>query len=259
MKRAFQLKQPEVSETQSFSHDEKESLRINKYLTSCGFCSRREADRLIQEGRVEIDSQPAVIGSQVLPGQIVSVDGQPVKKAASHVYIALYKPLGIACTLESDKEDNIADFMNYPERIFPIGRLDKDSTGLILLTSDGDIVNKILRAENNHEKEYVVTVNQPVTPEFLDQMRAGVEITNMKTKQRVKTKPCKVVQSGYKEFRIVLTQGMNRQIRRMCTELGYQVFNLKRIRIMNIPLGELKPGQWRYLTQSELDVLKQNL
>lgn len=259
MKKAFQLKQVEDAGNQIFLHEEKESVRINKYLTGCGYCSRREADRLVEEERVTIEGVLAAMGSQVFPGQTVLVDGVKVASEENHVYIALHKPIGITCTLEGDKDGNISDFMNHEKRIFPIGRLDKDSSGLILLTSDGDIVNKILRAENNHEKEYVVEVSSSITPTFIRKMGAGVEITNMRTKTREVTKKCEVEQLSRNTFRLVLTQGLNRQIRRMCTELGYQINTLRRVRIMNILLGDLKVGQWRYLTQEELTELSKSL
>lgn len=242
-------------ENQVLIRGEKESVRINKYLTAAGFCSRRQADRLVEEQRVKIDGAVAEIGAQVRSGQFVTVDGKAVIPAQNHVYIALNKPVGITCTLEEDIIGNIGDFMDFHRRIFPIGRLDKDSSGLILLTSDGDIVNDILRAENNNEKEYIVKVNRAVTEEFLNKMRGGVEITNMRTKKRVVTKESRVEQIGAKSFKIVLTQGFNRQIRRMCTELGYRVAELRRVRIMNIGIGDLAIGQWRYLTQEELDGL----
>ncbi len=256
MKKAYQLKQASDAPDQAFSHGDKEAVRINKYLSASGYCSRRQADRLVEEGRVSIDGLTAVTGSQVAPGQEVAVDGNRVESKAAHVYIALYKPAGITCTVEPDVAGNIGDFMAYPERIFPIGRLDKDSTGLILLTSDGDIVNKILRAENNHDKEYIVSVNRDIGPKFLKNMAEGVEITNTKTKTRVMTNRSQVKQLGSRTFSIVLNQGLNRQIRRMCTELGYRVTDLHRVRIMNISIGSLKAGQWRYLTREELTILE---
>lgn len=255
MKKAYQLKQASDANKQVFHHPEKTSIRINKYLSSSGFCSRRKADKLIEEQRVSIDGTVATVGAQVTKGQIVQVDGIQISNTKSHVYIALNKPIGITCTLETDVEGNISDFMDYDQHIFPIGRLDKDSSGLILLTSDGDIVNKLLRAENNHEKEYVVQVDKDLTPEFIEKMAAGVEITNMRTKTRVVTKKSEVKQLGPRSFSIILTQGFNRQIRRMCTELGYRVLALRRERIMNIHLGSLKTGQWRYLSSEELSVL----
>ncbi len=259
MKRAYHRKHPEDAGGQTFSHGERESIRINKYLSDSGFCSRRGADRLIVEERVTIDGVVAAMGSQVLGGQTVLVDGQTITREQPQVYIALHKPVGITCTLDPKKEGNIAAFMNYKQRIFPIGRLDKDSSGLILLTNDGDIVNKILRAENNHEKEYIVQVDKVITPRFLQQMGAGVEITNMRTKLRQRTKRCAVEQVDARCFRIILTQGLNRQIRRMCTELGYRVTALRRVRIMNIHLGNLEVGHWRYVTQEELTQLANSM
>lgn len=244
---------------QEFIHDEKISLRINKYLTSSGFCSRREADRLVADSRVYIDGILATMGAQVYTGQQVTVDGVVVEQAKQHTYIALNKPVGITCTVERDVEGNIADFLGFDSRIFPIGRLDKPSQGLILLTSDGDIVNKILRAENNHEKEYIVRVNKPITPLFLKKMSGGVEITNTTTNKRVVTNKCKVSKIDNYTFSIILTQGLNRQIRKMCSELGYSVTTLTRVRIMNILLGNLQVGEWRYLTQQELTTLQSNL
>lgn len=258
MEKAYQLKQGKDAENQVFHHEEKESVRINKYLTAAGFCSRRKADKLVEEKRVKIDGDLAVMGSQVLPNQVVTVDGEVIKIKQKHVYIALNKPVGITCTLEVDKQGNIGDFMDYDKRIFPIGRLDKDSSGLILLTSDGDIVNKILRSENNHEKEYVVQVNRNIEPDFIKKMSEGVEITNKRTNTRETTKKCRVRQLSENTFNIVLTQGLNRQIRRMCTELGYRVTALRRERIMYVHLGDLKIGQWRYLTQEELTKLNES-
>jgi 23S rRNA pseudouridine2604 synthase len=259
MKKAYQLEQAPDAHKQVFHHQEKASVRVNKYLASSGFCSRRQADKFIEEQRVTIDGVVATVGSQVWEGQVVLVDGTKISDTQNHVYIVLNKPTGITCTLETDKEGNISDFMDYPQRIFPIGRLDKDSSGLILLTSDGDIVNKILRAENNHDKEYIVHVNKDITLDFIKKMAAGVEITNMRSKTRVVTKKCEVKQLGPRSFCIILTQGLNRQIRRMCTELGYSVVALHRERIMNIHLGGLKTGQWRYLTQEELSILNKTL
>lgn len=228
-------------------------MRINKYISETGICSRREADKVIEEGRVTINGQTAYLGTIVEDGDDVRIDGKPIGKKRKHVYIALNKPVGITCTTERHIEGNIVDFVNHPERIFHIGRLDKDSQGLILLTNDGDIVNRILRAENNHEKEYIVTVSKPITPHFVHGMSNGVKILG------TITKPCKVTPINEKTFRIILTQGLNRQIRRMCQVFGYEVVKLKRIRIMNIKLGDLKIGQWRNLTQNELKELRKNL
>lgn len=224
-------------------------MRVNKYIAESGFCSRRQADELIKEKRVTINGQVCQLGSTVKPGDVVAIDGKPIKTKEKKVYIALNKPVGIECTTDRRVKENIVDFVGHPQRIFPIGRLDKDSEGLILLTNDGDIVNKILRSENNHEKEYIVTVNKPIDDEFIKAMSSGVEILGRKTK------PCKVYKVDKNTFRIILTQGMNRQIRRMCQALGYRVLRLKRIRIMNINLGLLKVGHWRNLTKKELDTL----
>jgi len=224
-------------------------MRVNKYIAESGFCSRRQADELIKEKRVTINGQVCQLGSTVKPGDVVAIDGKPIKTKEKKVYIALNKPVGIECTTDRRVKENIVDFVGHPQRIFPIGRLDKDSEGLILLTNDGDIVNKILRSENNHEKEYIVTVNKPIDDEFIKAMSSGVEILGRKTK------PCKVYKLDKNTFRIILTQGMNRQIRRMCQALGYRVLKLKRIRIMNINLGLLKVGHWRNLTKKELDTL----
>lgn len=228
-------------------------MRINKFISETGICSRREADKLIEAKRVTINGQVAELGSTVASGDDVRIDGQPLGSKKKDVYIALNKPVGITCTTELHVKGNIIDFINHPERIFPIGRLDKDSQGLILLTNDGDIVNKILRAENNHDKEYIVTVDKPITAHFLHGMANGVRILG------TTTKPCKVTKVSDRVFNIVLTQGLNRQIRRMCQAFGYQVRKLERVRIMNIPLGNLKLGQWRNLTAKELTDLNKSL
>lgn len=259
MKKAYHWKHPEDSNRQIFHHEEKNLVRINKYLANSGFCSRRAADKLIMESRVTIDGEIAAMGSQVSPGQTVLVDEQNIAPKPDQVYIALNKPVGITCTVDEKTPGNIADFMDYKERIFPVGRLDKDSSGLILLTNDGDIVNKILRAEHDHEKEYIVEVNCTITSSFIEKMGAGVEITNMRTKMRERTKKCIVTQLNSHCFKIILTQGLNRQIRRMCTELGYRVTALRRVRIMNIELGELEVGHWRYVTQEELTQLADHM
>lgn len=225
-------------------------MRINKYLSEKGICSRREADRFIAEGRVKINDETAVVGSKVSNEDIVKLDDKIVsQKKQKRIYIAFNKPVGIICTTDSSIKNNIIDYINYPERIFHVGRLDKESEGLILLTNDGDIVNKILRASNNHEKEYLVTVDKPVTDDFLKKMSSGVPILN------TITKPCKTERKSKYVFKIILTQGLNRQIRRMCSYFGYNVIKLKRIRIMNIKLGSLPVGSWRYLTSSELEKL----
>ncbi len=228
-------------------------MRINKFISETGICSRREADKLIEAKRVTINGHLAELGSTVALGDDVRIDGQPLGAKKKDVYIALNKPVGITCTTELHVKGNIIDFVNHAERIFPIGRLDKDSQGLILLTNDGDIVNKILRAENNHDKEYIVTVDKPITANFLHGMANGVRILG------TTTKPCKVTKVSDRVFNIVLTQGLNRQIRRMCQAFGYQVRKLERIRIMNITLGNLKLGQWRNLTAKELTDLNKSL
>ncbi|MCG6369962.1 23S rRNA pseudouridine(2604) synthase RluF [Vibrio fluvialis] len=220
--------------------------RLNKYISETGFCSRREADKLIEQGRVTINGQLPEMGTKVTDNDEVCIDGKPVRSKEKPVYIALNKPTGITCTTERDIPGNIVDFIGHHKRIFPIGRLDKPSDGLIFLTNDGDIVNKILRAGNNHEKEYVVRVDKPVTPEFIKQMSSGVNILD------TVTLPCKVTQETKFSFRIVLTQGLNRQIRRMCEALGYEVFKLRRVRIMNISLDGIPNGKWRYLTDAEV-------
>lgn len=224
-------------------------IRLNKFISETGFCSRREADKLIESGRVTVDGIKAVMGSKVKEGANVKVDGKPIKKVEELVYIALNKPVGITCTTEKKVRGNIVDFVNHEKRIFPIGRLDKDSQGLILLTNDGDIVNKILRAGNNHEKEYIVTVDKPIDNKFINDMSSGVRILGTITKK------CIVKKINERTFKIILTQGMNRQIRRMCEALGYNVTKLNRIRIMNIKLGNLKMGSWRNLTDNELKQL----
>lgn len=228
-------------------------MRINKYISETGICSRREADQWIKSNRVTINGIVAQLGSTVEVEDDVRIDGKPIGNKREPVYIALNKPVGITCTTEKHIKGNIVDFVNHPERIFHIGRLDKDSQGLILLTNDGDIVNRILRAENNNEKEYIVTVNKSITPSFIEGMSSGVRILG------TKTKPCKVTQISDKVFRIILTQGLNRQIRRMCQKFGYAVTKLERIRIMNIKLDDLAIGQWRNLTKEEFNGLMKNL
>jgi len=223
-------------------------MRLNKFISETGICSRREADKLIDAGEVTVNGQIATLGTQVEDGDSVLVRGKPLGEKKKDVYIALNKPVGITCTTERHIDGNIIDFINHPQRIFPIGRLDKDSDGLILLTNNGDIVNQVLRSENNHDKEYLVTVDRPLTAEFLNGMAAGVYLDEL----NVKTKRCKVGKVGGNTFRIILTQGLNRQIRRMCEAFGYKVRRLQRIRIMHIELGKLKTGQWRNLTDVEV-------
>jgi 23S rRNA pseudouridine2604 synthase len=231
-----------------------EKIRINKYLSEVGYCSRRAADKLLEEGRITINGKIPELGTKVSDEDEIFVDGKSIKKTEQDfVYIAFNKPVGIVCTTDTKREkNNIVDYINHPKRIFPIGRLDKPSEGLILLTSDGDIVNKILRARNNHEKEYLVRVDKPINEKFLDKMRNGVPILDTVTKK------CEVEKIDTMTFRIVLTQGLNRQIRRMCEYLGYEVKKLKRIRIMNIKL-DLPVGKWRDLTDEEMHELNKLL
>ncbi|MFN8863665.1 MAG: 23S rRNA pseudouridine(2604) synthase RluF [Flavobacteriales bacterium] len=223
------------------------TTRLNKYISEQGICSRREADRYIEQGRVMINGRKARIGDQVSPGDVVMVNGRTLDamEAPPDVFLAFNKPVGITCTTEAGVKDNIVDYVNYSERVFPIGRLDKDSQGLIFLTNNGDAVNKILRAGNKHEKEYEVTVDKPVTEDFCARMSAGVPILG------VTTKKCKVEKLGTFSFRIVLIQGLNRQIRRMCEYFGYEVVKLERTRIMHVKLKGLPPGEWRELTEEE--------
>ena len=228
--------------------EELKAVRINKYLSEIGYCSRRAADKLIDEGRINVNGKPVEMGMKVTANDKITVDGEAVNQATeAPVYLAFNKPVGIVCTTDTRVEkDNIIDYINFPTRIFPIGRLDKPSEGLIFLTNDGDIVNKILRARNHHEKEYVVTVNRPITDDFIEKMGAGVPILD------TVTRPCKVKQTHKKEFKIILTQGLNRQIRRMCEYLDYRVVTLKRTRIMNVEL-DVAQGKWRHLTAAEMD------
>jgi len=231
------------------------ATRINKYLSEVGYCSRRRADILIEEGKVTINGKIPEIGSKVQDGDQVIVEGQRIEKSTKqkNIYLAFNKPVGIVCTTDRGLEpNNIIDFIKYPKRIFPIGRLDKSSEGLIFLTNDGDIVNKILRARNNHEKEYIVSVNRPINREFIETMSNGVEILETKTKK------CFVKKLGPKKFKIILTQGLNRQIRRMCETLGYRVQSLKRVRIMNIKL-DLPIGKFREFSKKELSELNELL
>ncbi len=236
----------------SLDHNDN-SISLNKYISSTGISSRREADRWIEAGRVKINGTIAKKGNRVSPGDEVTIDGQVLQAKPKSVYLALNKPPGITSTTDLRDKDNIIDFINFPERIFPIGRLDKASSGLILLTNDGDIVNKILREENNHEKEYIVKVDKPVNQRFLNQMSSGLPILGTVTKK------CEVRKLDKFVFRITLTQGLNRQIRRMCEYLGYKVYTLKRVRVMNIELGDLKVGQWRHLSAEEMQALQAQL
>lgn len=232
---------------------ENQGKRLNKFVADSGYCSRREADRLIAEGRVQVDGRPGALGDRVLPGMRVTVDGQSLSGRGEKVYIALNKPVGIVCTTDPREPMNVVDYLDYPIRIFPVGRLDKDSEGLLLMTSDGEIINRILRAAGGHEKEYEVEIDRPVTKEFVEKMSAGVPILD------TVTLPCRVRRTGEKSFNIILVQGLNRQIRRMCEALGCNVVRLRRIRIMNVRLGAMRPGQWRELSEEELSGLMERL
>lgn len=229
-----------------------EQIRLNKFLSDAGYCSRREADRLVEQGVVKVNGKTAVMGQKVTINDSIMVKGKNISREEEQILIALNKPVGIECTTDLNNPDNIVDFINFDKRIYPIGRLDKNSQGLILLTNDGSIVNNILKGSNYHEKEYVVTVDKPVTDDFIKKMSTGVRILDQVTR------PCKVTKVKEHVFNIVLTQGLNRQIRRMCGELGYNVQKLKRIRIMNIELGNLPVGQYRKVTDSELKELMRN-
>lgn len=229
-----------------------EQIRLNKFLSDAGYCSRREADRLVEQGVVKVNGKTAVMGQKVTINDSIMVKGKNISREEEQILIALNKPVGIECTTDLNNPDNIVDFINFDKRIYPIGRLDKNSQGLILLTNDGSIVNNILKGSNYHEKEYVVTVDKPVTDDFIKKMSTGVRILDQVTR------PCKVAKVKKNVFNIVLTQGLNRQIRRMCGELGYNVQKLKRIRIMNIELGNLPVGQYRKVTDSELKELMRN-
>lgn len=234
---------------------EETGIRINKYLSEAGVCSRREADRQIAAGNVTIDGKTAETGARVCAGQEVLFCGRKVKKEEEMILLAFHKPAGIVCTAEKREKNNVIDFIHYPKRIYPIGRLDKDSEGLLLLTNNGDIVNKIMRAGNMHEKEYIVDVNRPVTESFLRGLAGGVPLVEL----GVTTRKCRVEQTGKRQFKIVLTQGLNRQIRRMCEYFGYRVEKLVRTRIMNIELGDLKSGTYRNVTEEEYRKLSEML
>lgn len=230
-----------------------EPVRLNKYLSEAGVCSRREADRLIETGRVTVDGQRAQTGMRIVPGQVVKVGNKVVSKQDEMIVLAVNKPRGIVCTEERRERDSIVRFLNYPVRVTYIGRLDKDSHGLLLMTNNGDIINKMMRAANKHEKEYKVTVDKEITEDFLKKMAAGVPILD------TVTRPCTVKKIGKYTFSIIMTQGLNRQIRRMCEALGYEVKDLLRVRVMNITLDGLKDGQYRKLTDQELDELYDQL
>ena len=224
------------------------SKSLNKFISETGICSRRVADEWIENGRVKINNSIAQKGNRVFENDVVTIDDKPLKHKPAPIYIAFNKPPGITCTTDLKDRDNIIDFINYPKRIFPIGRLDKPSSGLILLTNDGDIVNEILRVENNHEKEYIVKVNKTITEQFIKQMGNGLPILGTITKK------CVVQKISSNTFKIILTQGLNRQIRRMCEYLNYQVVTLKRVRIMNLKIDGIKEGQWRYVTKAEINI-----
>lgn len=226
-----------------------DTKRLNKAISETGFCSRREADKLIEENRVKVNGEVAGLGVKVLPNDTIQIDGKTITKTTKNIYLAFNKPVGITCTTDTSIKSNIISYINYHERIFPVGRLDKPSEGLIFMTNDGDIVNKILRSQNNHEKEYIVSVNKKITSGFIKQMRNGVPILDTVTKK------CRVDKIDNYMFSIVLTQGLNRQIRRMCNYLNYEVKTLKRVRIMNISLGNLKVGKYRSFTPAELQEL----
>lgn len=226
-----------------------DTIRINKAISSSGYCSRRQADTLIENNRVTINGRLAVLGDRVTEEDSIAIDGKPIKENVENIYLILNKPVGITCTTDTRVSGNVIDFINYPKRIFHVGRLDKPSEGLLLMTNDGDIVNKILRAEYEHEKEYIVRVDRPITPSFIQQMGSGVPILDTVTKR------CEVERLSRFTFRIVLKQGLNRQIRRMCEHFNYNVEALKRVRLMHIELGDLPIGEWRYLTKAEVDEL----
>ena len=234
-------------------------MRLNKFISSTGFCSRRQADKLIEDKRVKINEKIAELGQAVEDGDQVSIDGKLIKENNKRVYIILNKPVGITCTTESHIEGNIVDFINHSERIFPVGRLDKDSEGLILLTNDGDIVNRILREENNNEKEYIVTVDKNITSDFLNSMSSGVKIYNPVKNEYIVTKKCKAIKIKDKVFKITLSQGLNRQIRRMCKAFDYNVVKLRRIKLMNLTLKGLEIGEWRELTTDEIEEVMNKL
>lgn len=227
------------------------STSLNKFISNTGICSRREANVYIEAGRVTINNKIAILGNRVFPGDVVRIDNKLLQQKPEPVYIAFNKPVGIVCTTDLKEKKNIISYINYKERLFPIGRLDKPSEGLIFLTNDGDIVNKILRAGNNHEKEYIVSVNKKINERFIKRMSNGIPILGTKTKK------CKVFSINEHSFKIILTQGLNRQIRRMCEYLGYKVVRLVRTRIMNVELSEIKSGQWRKLTKKEIDLINQ--
>lgn len=234
--------------------DDSDGVRLNKFISEAGVASRRAADKMVEDGRVMIDGRRAVVGDRVFPESKVQVDGSIVRKEKEDIIIALYKPYGITCTSASKDETNVIDYVGYPKRIYSIGRLDKDSEGLLLLTNNGELANSVMRSRGEHEKEYIVTVNKTVTSEFLNGMSEGVPILDGRI-----TKKCPVERQGPKTFRIVLKQGLNRQIRRMCEHFGYDVVKLVRVRVMNITLGDLKYGKYRNITKKERDELYRQL
>lgn len=240
-----------------------EEIRLNKYLSEKGVCSRREADRLIAQGRVSVDGETAVTGMKVRTDQVICVGKKQVSEGPGReILLAVHKPEGVVCTTDRRERRNIVDFVGYPTRIYPVGRLDKDSEGLILMTNNGELVNRMMKASNAHEREYLVTVNKPVTDAFLEQMRGGVHIRKVEKGEVLLdavTRPCKVERTGKQGFRIILTQGLNRQIRRMCEALGYQVVRLKRVRILNIELKGIAPGHYREVTGKEYEELRRLL
>lgn len=227
-----------------------DSISLNKYISDTGICSRREADKFIETGRVLLNGAVAIKGNRVEEGDEVLLDGKPLRKNPKRIYIAFHKPRGLTCTTDLRDKTNVISYINHPQRIFPIGRLDKDSEGLIFLTNDGDIVNKILRSRNGHEKEYIVVVDKELAPDFVKRMSNGIPILGTTTKK------CMVEKKGRAIFRIILTQGLNRQIRRMCEYLGYDVVKLKRTRIMSIKLDDLAPGKWRYFSEAEMQEIE---
>jgi 23S rRNA pseudouridine2604 synthase len=230
-----------------------ESTSLNKYISETGICSRREADKFIEAGRVTLNGVIAVKGNRVTVGDVVLLNGKPLRSNPKRIYIAFHKPRGLTCTTDLRDKSNVVSYINHTQRIFPIGRLDKDSEGLIFLTNDGDIVNKILRSRNGHEKEYIVVVDKPLAPDFVRRMSNGIPILGTTTKQ------CAVEKKGQTTFRIILTQGLNRQIRRMCEYMGYEVKKLKRIRIMFMKLDDLAVGKWRYFTETEMKEIEELL
>jgi 23S rRNA pseudouridine2604 synthase len=228
-----------------------ETKRLNKAISETGYCSRRAADKLIEDGKVKVNGETVGLGVKVTQNDAIAVNGQIITKEVENIYLAFHKPIGITCTTDTKVRGNIINYLNYPERIFPIGRLDKPSEGLIFMTNDGDIVNKILRSKNNHEKEYIVSVDKKISETFIKKMGNGIPILG------TITDPCKVEKINHNTFKIILTQGLNRQIRRMCSYLGYEVQSLKRTRIMNISLDNLKPGKYRSFTEKELRTIEQ--